>query len=299
MKYLCMILVMSLLGCSNQEVISNANSDRLVRDVGFLALDKANTGKCPEKVSDADLKFWKAALKLGNSCIANKKWKQVEMIGQKFVESFPNSPWGFYYLSLVAENQSEYGRALWLLEKASEHDKANALLLYQKGRMFLKVGDYEGARKEFLGAINIEDNIPDAHLYLAQFSLRDQNFSLAEKKFNSVLKYRPFSRDALFGSAQCKVQSGDVKIALDYTDRILNENSKDVEVRLFKAHVLETYVQNLNGALVEYRLIYALSEDIRKDLIKTEELSHKIKALENSLKPKKQEVASNVAGSKK
>ncbi len=296
MKYLVLCLGFMAIGCTTPDVVSKANSERLVADVEFGNIQSANIGKCADKIVEIDMKFWKSAVIMANNCVAAKKWAQVEAVAQKLSENFPHSPWGFYYLSLVAEFQDNNSRALWLLEKAQQIDTSMALIPYQKGRVLLVTGDYENARKEFIKALNLDDHLPDAHLYLGQFALRDQNYKLADKYFQSTLKYEAFNRGALFGSAQCKAQNGDLKAALDYAERVLSANKKDIEVRLFKAHLLENYIQDLDEALKEYRQIYAMNVNQRNELIGDEELTNKIKSIEVILKNKKQEVARHVSG---
>ncbi|MDZ4661141.1 MAG: tetratricopeptide repeat protein [Pseudomonadota bacterium] len=299
MRYLAIVASLVILGCTSSQVITQANSEKLVNDVEFSTLPAANTGKCPDRIVEDTLKFWKSAVILANNCVVAKNWNQVESVGHKMSENFPHSPWGFYYLSVVAEHQNDSSRALWLLEKAQELDKSIALIPYQKGRVLLRIADHENARKEFARALSLDDKLPDAYLYLGQFALRDQNYKLADKYFQGTLKYQAFNREALFGSAQCKVQMGDAKMALDYAERIISSNKKDVEVRLFKAFVLESYLQNLDEALAEYRHIYAMSLSQRKVIIGDEELSNKIKSIEVLLKNKKQNVARHVSGVKK
>lgn len=68
--------------------------------------------------------------KEANSCLVQKKYKELEWISLKLSDLFPEAPWGPYYLSLMASQMKSPDRALWYLKLAQKRSQ-DAILSYE------------------------------------------------------------------------------------------------------------------------------------------------------------------------
>ena len=131
------------------------------------------------------------------------------------------------------------------------------LFHYQAGRILWRKSDFALALAEVTTALSLEPNMIDAHLFVGQIFFRDQEFGKAARHFQAVLKVRPHDPTALMGLAECNIQSGDARGAMEYLER---GNKKFPDEPLFAirtAEVLELYLNDFAGAIERYKEILA------------------------------------------
>lgn len=68
-----------------------------------------------------------------NLCLLLNRNKELEYLSLKLSDLFPESPWGPYYLSLLASSEKSEERSLWFLKLAQKREK-NPLLIYEESR---------------------------------------------------------------------------------------------------------------------------------------------------------------------
>ncbi len=299
MKTIRYILVASLgFGCATGPQLATkdpqvAGKNYTVEAQTILARKVLREGnrRCPNTSREMDSKTWREAVDFGTTCAAREKWSNLEFVGQYMADRFPTAPWGFYFLSLAADARGDMGRAFWMLEQAGEKDKTMALFPYQRGRIYLKNGETDSAVVEFEKAIKLDSNLYEADLFLGQIRLRSGNLAAAERSFRNVLKYEPFHRDALVGAARCLVVNGDAKLALDFLERVIAKDKRDLEARYERAQILETHFQKHEEALAEYLALRTVGDG-------KFQLNKRIEDLEKVIKVKKAEADRKVASTK-
>ncbi|MCB0411895.1 MAG: tetratricopeptide repeat protein, partial [Bdellovibrionales bacterium] len=224
---------------------------------------------------------WKDLIKMANGCVVKEDWSQVEAIGNHLAKTHPLAPWGPYFLSLSAQSRKGFSRALWMIELALKKSPNNALAVYQKGRVLWAIEEYGQATEVFEHALKINPRILDAHLMLGQIFYRDQEFKKARDHFQKVVESDRSNYTALVGLAECELKSDNFEKALGYFSQAIEKNPKDLDLRVRKAFVLESTVNDPHEALKEFKEIQRLLAKGRISGQLSFDLVSKIKTLED------------------
>lgn len=256
-KYTSLMCILILMGCSTTQQVSQtgAKAETFTRDMSAASLDGFDKSDCrTPKAKFAKLK-WKDLVKEANSCVAGSKWKSVEDLGSEMAQRDINSPWGPYFLALHAESESQYERSLWLLELSIKRASQVGLFQYQKGRVLWRREEFKEATDSLMKAIQLDTNLIDAHLFLGQIFFRDQDYSRAARHFQAVLRVRPKDPTALMGLAECQIQTGDARGALEYLERGDRHYSSEPTFKLRQAYVHETMMNDVPTAIEIYKSV--------------------------------------------
>ncbi len=68
-----------------------------------------------------------------NFCLTFQRYKELEYLGLKLSDLYPDTPWGPFYLSLMSTQKKSEDRSLWFLKLAQKREK-NPLLSYEEIR---------------------------------------------------------------------------------------------------------------------------------------------------------------------
>lgn len=189
---------------------------------------------------------------IASSCARSNQWNRVEQVGQFLSETDSLVPWGPYFLSLSASQAKDNERALWMIELALKKAPETGLLHYQKGRILWDMARYGEGMNEILGAVRVDGSLKEGHLFLGQVYFRDQEYDKAARHFHMVLDVEPNNAIALSGIAECLLQVGDVRGALDVLARASRAHPEQIDFKLRAAQVYEGVVKDPGQALAMY-----------------------------------------------
>ncbi|MCB9025109.1 MAG: hypothetical protein H6625_02220 [Bdellovibrionaceae bacterium] len=191
---------------------------------------------CPTDKQTLKNKDWKQLIDFANACVNKKSWKTLEVISYLLTEESSFSPWGSYYLSLIAEHENHLDRAFWFVDLALKKAPGQAILYYQKARLQWKSHEYELSAENFEKAIELNSNLSGAHLFLAKINYRDQDLKIAEKHFDKVLQKDQRNFEALLGIIKVYQAKGDTNKEMFYLEKaqLVRPNNKWVKKHMSK-----------------------------------------------------------------
>ena len=93
-------------------------------------------------------------------------------------------------------------RAFWLVDLGLKKSPQMAILYYQKARLQWKNKEYGLSVENFEKAIDLNVELLEPHLFLAQIYFRDQDLKTAERHYEKVIELEPRKFEALVGLAK-------------------------------------------------------------------------------------------------
>lgn len=224
-------------------------SREFVQDFSTGSLQSADRTDCKFQEAKLPALKWREKVELASSCVAAGQWAKVETLGERLASEQSENPWGAYFLSLSAEGRGELDRSLWMAEQAIKRAPQMGLFHYQKGRVLWRKGEHSGAFETLLRSVQLDTNLIDSHLFLGQIFFRDQEFDKAARHFQAVLRARPRDPTATMGLAECMIQLGDAKRALEFLKRGQGHHPENVHFHLREAVVHESLLNDVPRAI--------------------------------------------------
>ncbi|MBX3021691.1 MAG: tetratricopeptide repeat protein [Bdellovibrionales bacterium] len=251
--------------------------------VNAISLDDQRSGVCPNE-SVYQKEEWRKIVPMANACVKAKDWNQLEKIGNHLAKTAPLTPWGAYYMSLVATMRKDYPRAQWMLELALKKAPNEGLFHYELGRLFWEQGDEAGAIKEMKLASELNPALTDAHYVMGQMALRSDDLSLARKMFGKALANESRHAPALLGAAEVEIKAKDYDKAESLLNQAIVANPRSSKARLALGQVQELHLKKAQEALQTYRDLKQLGTERKLDEnVQSMNLEEKIQTLEKSL----------------
>lgn len=251
--------------------------------IGAIQLEEQRANNCP-KDRMYEKEDWRKVVGYASSCVKAKEWNQLEKIGTHLAKTAPLTPWGAYYLSLVATTRKDYPRAQWMLELALKKAPNEGLFHYELGRLFWEMGDEAAAIKEMKQASDLNPALLDAHFVVGQLALRRDDLSEARKQMAKILAVQSRHSGALHVSAQIELKARDYVKAEEYLARAISANPRSSKARYALAQIQETHLKKSAQALQSYRDLRQLGIERKLDESVTQmNLEEKIQTLEKSL----------------
>lgn len=281
--------ILATVGCATngnkpQQQRSDVKAEVFTKQVTASSVSQWDKADCRTTASKLEKKSWKELVAEANSCVRAEKWSNVEDIGGELARKDTNSLWGPYYLSLKAEHDGLFDRALWMAELASKRGPEVGLAHFQKGRILWKKEAYTESIEAFTKSLQLDSNMIDAHLFLGQIHFRDQDFSRAARHFQAVLKVRPRDPTALMGLAECGIQSSDARGALEYLEKGNRNYPGDPTFLLRQAYIYEVLTNDIAKAIEIYGSIQAGYQSGKYQRALDFSLTQKIRDLEMSIR---------------
>lgn len=229
-------------------------------------------------------KDWQNLVERANRCATEQNWKVLNELGDTIAKADVDSPWGAYFLSVAAEGQGKYSRAIWMIDLAQKKvGGTSGLFLYQRGRIWLKMNDVSKAMNDIQKAVDLQPSLGDGHVYLGEIYFRDQEFKKAESHFRSALKLDSKSYRALTGLAETRLMQDDVDEAVVLYDKALSSHGSRLQPWIRLAWIYETHKKNKEQALNTYK---GLRKSVHSGSVKEKpdfDLVAKITDLEKSI----------------
>lgn len=228
------------------------------------------------------------ALSLGG-CIQAKKLNEAEVLAFKLSGNKETRATGLYYLSVIADKQAEFEKALWLIEKAILLDPENSMIQYQKGKVLYSVEGINSALPYFEKVLDMKKSSPELVVMSALKSFSDRDFITATEEFSrlSTEELYTYSLGELY--VEATAQKGETEEALKLSTKLLNSKPNSVDMLIEQARVLEIFSVNKESAMISYQKALSKSSNSeQKDWLKK-----KIEFLKTN---KNSQITSNVNG---
>lgn len=251
--------------------------------VSAITLEEQKSSTCPVDAS-FQKDDWRKIVPTANACVKAKNWNQLEKIGNHLAKTAPLTPWGAYYMSLVATVRKDYPRAQWMLELALKKAPNEGLFHYELGRLFWEQKDDAGAIKEMKLASDLSPSLTDAHYIVGMLALRADDTGAARQAFNKTLDNNSKHLEGLMGAAQVEIKAKDFTKAEQFLERAVRANPRSSKARFALAQVQEQHLKKSIEALQTYRDLKQLGRERKLDEnIQSWNVDEKIQNLEKSL----------------
>lgn len=248
--------------------------------------------------SETPSKEWKDLLQKASACVGDKNWKTLTAVAETMARTDINAPWGAYFLSVAAESQGDFHRARWMIDLAEKKaGQANALFLYQRGRIYLDLKDTPHSMTEVKKAVALEPRLTMGHLFLAQIHQRDLEWAEASEHFDAVLKTDDRNLTALAGLADCRFNQGRYAESAELYSKAVSWNSTHLDWWMRLGSIYETQIKNPELALNAYKNLRASLDKGDVKQRPSVDLNAKIKTLEDTMNAARQP-ASQASASK-
>ena len=196
---------------------------------------------------------------------------------------------GLYYLSVIADQQKESDKALWMAEKAIALDSNNSLLNYQKGKVLYSVEGVNSALPFFEKVLDMKKDSLEIAVMNALKSFSDRDFITASEEFSRMSTEDLYNYSVAEIYIESLAQRGETEQAVKLAQKLVNSNLASVDTYLQQARVLEQFAINKESAVAVYDKAAKLSQTAdQKDWIK-----RKIEFLKTN---KNSQISSNVGG---
>lgn len=235
--------------------------------------------------SEGPSKDWKDLLGRANTCVSEKNWGTLENLANEMARADIDSPWAAYYLSVAAEAKGDLPRAMWMVELAQKKAGGKSgLLLYQRGRVWLRMKETSKAVADIQKAVGLEPRLAEGHLFLAEIYSRDLEADKAVTHFRAALDKDAKNYRALTGLAEALLaKGGDGKESADLYNRAIAVNGNQLQPWVRLGYIYEALQKNNELALNAYQ---GLKGKMESGAVKEKpdfDLGAKIKTLQDSV----------------
>lgn len=215
-KILNLTFLLSTVACSTASkpaaIVENAELAKpYKKSIEYVYLDNVKSGQCSKGYGQIKSTWnWKQAVDAAGFCVKTGDWSKVKEIADELSAREPHAPWGPFYLGLIAKENKQLDRALWMSELAIKRMPEYGLNHYLKGQILWEMKEFGAAVSSMEKALQFEPALMPAHLFLGQIYFKDQDFNKAKEHFSAVLRQQPKNAIALAGlsESQTRIQKG-------------------------------------------------------------------------------------------
>lgn len=222
-----------------------------------LALCLAGLLACssPEEQASKYYEKGMALLEQGNLIKA-----RIEL--QNALQIRPDMSDASYALAQIAEQQGDWAKLFFLLNKVIDHNPEHLAAQIKLGRIQLAADQIDKALNTSDIALKLAPDNAEALGLRAGvlYKLEDQDGAIAQA--TAALAASPQNIDALVVMAAERLSAGDAKSAIAYLDRGLAANEKNIALQLFKVQALESLAQTDSAEAIYRRLIALYPEAV-------------------------------------
>jgi tetratricopeptide (TPR) repeat protein len=190
---------------------------------------------------------------------------------------------------VIADQQNESDKSLWMIEKALASDSENSLYNYQKGKVLYSVEGINTALPFFEKVLDMKKNSNEIRVMNALKSFSDRDFITASDEFSRLSTEDLYNYSVAEIYIESLAQKGETEQAVSVGQKLVNFPLASVDTYLQQARVLEQFAVNKEMAITVYQKAISRSPSLeQKDWIK-----RKIEFLKTN---KNSQISSNVGG---
>ncbi len=171
-------------------------------------------------------------------------------------------PEAWYALAQIAEKQGDYPKMFGMLNKVVDHDPKHLQAHIKLGRLLLAAGKLDRALAASDTTIALAKDNPDVLALRAGVLYKLDDKAGAITQANAALAKDPNNVDALIVLATERLAAKDGSKAIEYLDRGLKSNEKNIALQLIKVQALESLAK-LDSAEEIFRKLAAFYPETR------------------------------------
>lgn len=183
-----------------------------------------------------------------NACIQNKKLVEAEKIALQISSTKENRAVGLYYLSLIADAESNSDKAFWLIEKTGQIENSS-LVKYTKAKVLYSVKDMNSSFEIFEKLFDIRDQLPEVQLVYAIKYFSDGDYLKASDEFSRLSAEQIYTYGVDLLHVDSFLLNGDLvqalKIAEMYYQKSLSKSSTSEQNKSLKKKI--EYIKNFKN----------------------------------------------------
>lgn len=185
-------------------------------------------------------------------CIQAKKYADAERLALKLTETKEQRPLGLYYLSVIADANDEFDKALWMVEKAQELEPTVAFFHFQKGKVLYSVEGINSALPNFEKAFDIKKSSKEMTVMNALKSFSDRDFITASQEFSQLSTEDLYNFNVAVLYVESILQKGETAEASSLAQRLINAQPKNVDMYIEQARIFEDFSTKKDEAIQAY-----------------------------------------------
>jgi tetratricopeptide (TPR) repeat protein len=233
---------------------------RAARSTGDFAAAEAHLNRCLKlqngATEDVQLEFLLMRVQTGEvDDVAPELMRYVD-------NKHPETPLILETLSGAYMHDLRYGPALAYLNRWVQEAPDSATALYWRGWVWERLNDYEGGKRDYLHALEVDPDIVPARLRLAEMYLERSNPAEALPHLERLRQQHPERADVMARLGQCRFLQGELKEARPLLEDAVKEMPKDSALLI---HLAKLELQEERPAEAEKWLRQLLKAD-RSDL---------------------------------
>jgi len=181
---------------------------------------------------------------------------------QNALQIRPELTGAWFALAKIAEQQGDWEKLFGLLNKVADQDPRHLDTQIKLGRMFLAAGRLDKALAASDVSLALEPNNAEVLGLRAGVLYKLGDLPGAVTQANAALALSPSNIDALVVLATERLAANDAEKAIEYLDRGLKANEKNIALQLIKVQALESLAQTDSSEAI-FRKLIALYPDAR------------------------------------
>lgn len=172
--------------------------------------------------------------------------------------------------TIVAKRKKEEARQQELIQRytqALKKDDTNPLHYINRGRVYIDIGEYELAKKDFADAIHADPKNPDSYFYMAEINYLERDLRSALNNYNESFKLGNRTSRLFFNRGYLRKYFAQYELALKDFEEALKINPDYIEIYEYQGEVYSQLGQ-YDHALDSYQQV--IDRDPYRDQIYVE-----------------------------
>lgn len=196
---------------------------------GMLRIDAKNIRKIENDDGTVSKYDYESVIKVIQDYIEQKKYGEAASLCGSLLESFPDNPQIHYLRGVLSQKLGDEEGAVRDYKFLIERGKADAHTLNNLAAIYAAKKDYHQASDLFLQAIEKDPAMLQAHENLAALFLETRDYARAIDEYRVVMESDPENASALYNSGIAYARSGDIARAREQWERVLVINPEDAD----------------------------------------------------------------------
>lgn len=248
--------------------------------------------KAPERVQQTNGRCDEKNLHVDslNSCYFANQFSALEKQARQLTATPAYRAAGLYYLSLAAEKQEQFEKAIWLANKILDLRPQDSLALYQKTKVLYSVEGLNSSLNFFEKLVDIKKFSNEVQIISAIKAFSDREFSNAKKDFSGLSIQQNYNYGVELLHIESEIQTGQLEKAIELTKSYMSvaKSTDKINLELAMARLYESFLFDDGKALQSYQKAASISQN-------TDQRNWILKKIE-FLKHNKNQLSSNVGG---
>jgi tetratricopeptide (TPR) repeat protein len=248
--------------------------------------------QAPERVTSARGRCDETNLQTDslNSCYFANQFSTLEKQARQLTATPSLRIAGLYYLSLAAEKQEQFDKAIWLSNKILDLRPQDPLALYQKTKVLYSVEGLNSSLNFFEKLVDIKKFSNEVQIISAIKAFSDREYSNAKKDFSGLTLQQNYNYGVELLHIESEIQTGQLEKAIELAKNYMAvaKSGDKINLELALARLYESFLFDEAKALQSYQKAASISQN-------TDQKNWILKKIE-FLKHNKNQLSSNVGG---